>query len=118
MFVYSQSVGSFWTAANALIDVGHSGRERGKNNHQMQDHPTGPIPQGGYTIVESFHSELMGLDVIRLHPDEETHTYGVDSFFIHGEQHGPCQLHKCIVLSRPARLLIAQSSDKRLYVQA
>lgn len=85
----------------------------------MQDHPTGPIPQGGYSIVDSFQSELYGLTTLRLVPDVETHTYGAESFLIHGEPNSPCApRHRCIVLDRRARLLLSESHDKRLYVQA
>lgn len=121
MFVYSQSTGALWDVAGHLLTVGYSGFGEGKNNPLMQDKQgIGPIPQGGYTIGEPFDSEKEGPLVMRLMPDADTNTFGRDGFLVHGDSidHPGCASHGCVILSRPARLVLSQSHDKRLYVQA
>lgn len=121
MWVYSQSTGQLWDVSNKPVAIGYSGFGEGKNNPAMQGvQGVGPIPQGGYTISDSFDSAADGPVVMRLKPDEDTQTFGRSGFLIHGESalHPGCSSHGCLILSRAVRLLMAGSSDKRLYVQA
>lgn len=121
MYVYSQSKGEMRDVANDLVGLGYSGFAQGKNNPNLQAQANiGPIPQGGYSMGDLFHSDADGPDCIRLTPDPETMTFGRSGFLIHGDslEHAGSASHGCIILSHRARLILGTSSDRRLYVEA
>lgn len=119
MFVYTQATGEMLSPDGAIVGKGYSGFGQGKNNPRMQDvKGVGPIPEGSYTIGEPFTSEVEGILTMRLYPDECVPTFDRCGFLIHGDsmQHPGCASHGCIILPRPARLLVAENLDKRLLV--
>ena len=120
MFTYSQSKGELRDVEGKLIGTGYSGFGEGKNNPAMQAVPgVGPIPRGAYSIGPAFDSQAHGRLVMRLFPDHNTPELGRNGFLIHGDSidHPGQGSHGCIVLGRQARMLIADSTDKRLLVE-
>lgn len=119
MWTYNQSNG-FLSHNGELAGTGYSGFGYAKNDpacEQMMD--LGPIPRGKYTIdLPSFDSELHGPVCLRLTPQDSTNTFGRAGFLIHGDSiaHPGSASHGCIILPRPVRLEISESSDDELEV--
>jgi hypothetical protein len=80
----------------------------------------GPIPPGRYRIGPAEEHPRLGPLVMALTPERGTETFGRDDLYIHGDsEERPGEASDgCIVLSRPARSVIAESTDRELLVVA
>ena len=117
-WTYSQSSGDL-SHDGQHIATGYSGHAEGLNNPALQDdHGIGPIPQGSYTIGPASVHPGKGPVVMALDPAPANNMFGRDGFLIHGDtaalDHSAS--HGCIILARPFREQIANSSDRTLIV--
>jgi RHS repeat-associated protein len=102
----------------APIDQGYSGNGNGRDNPNMSDVPnTGPIPAGTWSIGDQFRSGRTGPGAMSLSPAPGTQTYGRTAFQIHGNNRSNDASSGCIILNRPTRDLIQNSSDRTLLVR-
>jgi hypothetical protein len=120
---YNQSTGRMICTSprtgEVIVDqTGYSGRGRGRNNPEMQGvQNVGPIPQGAYTIGESYHSKQVGPLAIPLVPDEGNEMFGRHSFLIHGDNAAGDASEGCIILPRTDREAIIEHGVKTLIVE-
>ena len=114
---------------DALIGRGYSGADDdnvddpddSKNNpDRVREKNVGAIPPGNYIIGELFDHPTKGRDCMRLTPDEDNEMFGRDGFMIHGDSiaHPGTSSQGCIILNRPTRQFIGNSTDKQLFVVA
>jgi hypothetical protein len=116
---YSQSTGNL-SHEGEFIAKGYAGIGGCCNKSDKQDVPfEGPLPRGSYTIgppmADGGH---MGPYVLPLTPWPGNNMFGRAGFFIHGDTPSRDQTasNGCIILDRPWRTMIAQSSDTTLMV--
>jgi len=119
MWTYEQATGEMRYADGEVLEVGYAGKGEGKNNPDMQYViKVGPLPVGRYTIGRPYDTNTHGPFVLRLtpHPDNEMH--GRAGFLIHADAiRFPGEASEgCIILSRKARGIIADSGDNELEV--
>jgi hypothetical protein len=96
--------------------VGYSGLGFSRNlpgNEAIRD--TGPIPQGRYRIGHPYTHPTKGPVVFKLTPDRHA-AHSRTEFRIHGDNAAHDASQGCIILSRPARDMIANSNDYELEV--
>jgi hypothetical protein len=120
MHTFEQSTGKWYGDNGTLLLEGYSGNGRGLNNPAMQNvAKVGPLPCGHYTIgeLQTEHAEL-GADVMALIPDPDNEMFGRSDFYLHGDNEAMNHTASegCIVASKPDRLTVARSTDKRLAV--
>lgn len=102
----------------------YSGFSTGKNNPQAQGQVgIGPIPQGAYLVGSEVDPDPLGADrhgpvALHLLPLTGTQTFGRSGFLIHGDsiEHPGQASHGCIILPRPVRERVRNSTDKLLIV--
>lgn len=100
---------------------GYSGAARGKNNPALQEAVgLGPIPRGGWRIVDRCNSPNTGPCTLILEPEPGTVTFGRSQFRIHGDSiaHPGTASHGCIILPRTVRDAVWRSRDRTLEVVA
>lgn len=117
---YHQASGKLRAADGALMGVGYSGRDSGKNNPKDQGIAGfGPIPCGKYAIGKPFNSDTHGPFVLPLTPVPGAVMYGRSGFLIHGDSKSApgTASHGCIILPRKVREAIAASGDTWLTVE-
>jgi hypothetical protein len=115
---YSQSTGVLSLNGNRM-GKGYSGNGVGMNNPNAQNIPDhGPIPQGRYTIGTAHTDPQKGRVVMPLTPNPANEMFGRDGFLIHGDNHlqNFSASEGCIILDRPIRDEISESSDRTLVV--
>ena len=103
----------------AVIGVGWSGHDDGRNDPLMEAHPDlGPIPRGTWEVGPAVDREDKGPVVMALTPAEGTQTFGRGGFLVHGASAtNPNESsHGCIILPRPIRVQLASSEDRTLEV--
>ena len=85
---YSQSTGCLSRPNGGTLGFGFAGNGLGLNNGALeQQHNTGPLPKGKYTMVAYIDKHpTMGLCVVQLSPDPANTMYGRSGFFIHGSR--------------------------------
>lgn len=119
MWTWDQSSGAM--VRGGIIYRGYAGRDRGKNNPNMQSAKgIGPIPRGSWRMTSARDSLHTGAFTIVLEPSPETQTCGRGDFRIHGDsiaQPGTAS-HGCIILPRAQREAIWRSGDRQLEVVA
>lgn len=101
------------------IAVGYSGHGADKNNPAAQNVPDcGPIPPGQYQIGPAQTNPTLGPFAMPLTPDPTNDMHGRSGFWIHGDnaRHPGNSSAGCIVLQRPARMMLATSPDRSLTV--
>lgn len=135
-WIYSQSTGSlsYQPPANMgggppqPIGQGYAGYGAGLNNPAMQNvsgsqpNPSGPLPQGTYTIgtqqtnITNSNKNLPAS--MRLTPDPNNQMFGRDGFLIHGDNPAGSSSASegCPILNRSVRNQIGNSSDTILRV--
>ncbi|MGD1094067.1 MAG: tlde1 domain-containing protein [Bryobacteraceae bacterium] len=122
MWSYEQTTGRLNHDGEPVGECGYSGFEDGKNNPAMQTEPDcGPIPRGRYMIGPVEFADVEGPHgpfVLPLTADPANEMFGRSGFLIHGDSltHPGCASRGCIILPRPTREAIAQSSDPDLEV--
>lgn len=105
-WMFEQATGDVFDETNSPIAVGYAGRDKGKNNPDMQDvKGIGPLPRGWYTAQEPEDDPVVGKYAMRLIPDVTNEMFGRNSFFIHGDssEHPGLASHGCVVLPRSVR---------------
>ena len=113
MWIYEQATGRILLDNGdsvAVIGVGYSGHDEGKNNPVMETvHGVGPIPCGLYSIGDPHDNPDVGKFAMELTPLPETNTFGRTGFFWHGdsEEHLGAASHGCIVSSPLIRHRVA-----------
>lgn len=116
MFEYSQSMGTMTRISGsamdeiAAFDGGYSGHGDGLNNPAAQDqHNTGPIPQGKYTISPPRADEKVGPMTLRLTPAPDNEMFGRGDFLIHGDNAhaNHTASHGCIIFPPAVRAAIS-----------
>jgi hypothetical protein len=124
MWHYKQNTGRLYDNTNKLIAIGYAGGNCGKNreginNHLMQDKPNiGPLPVGTYTMMEVEEGHPTGPFTIVLQPDSTNIMYGRGGFRIHGDTViRQSASEGCIVLARPIREQMWDSSDHQVIVE-
>lgn len=118
MWTYTQLTGWLSKSGKNLYR-GYSGRDKGKNNPQMEDvKDTGPIPTGTYKIGFPMNTTTHGPYVLPLTPDPKNIMFDRAGFLIHGDsiKEPGTASHGCIILPRGARELIYQSGDHEIEV--
>lgn len=116
-WMYSQSTGQIYHNG-VVIGRGYSGIGAGKNNPNMQHVAfQGPIPKGMYHIGPARHSVNTGPVTINL-TSIGHNAFGRTDFAIHGDNKRMnfTASKGCIILRRPIRTKIANSTDKILKV--
>ena len=119
MWAYRQVDGWMIDPNKARLARGYSGNGAGTNNPSMQSvHNVGPIPQGLYHINTPEDTPTHGPFVLWLTPDPGNTMFDRAGFGIHGDsiEHPGLASDGCIILSRPAREIIAKSDDETLEV--
>lgn len=109
------------TGCETIIGRGYAGHGEGVNNPDLQHVPNvGPIPRGHYTIGAPRDGGHLGPHVLPLTPQQGTETFGRSGFYVHGDnrRHDQSASEGCLILSRPLREEIAESSDSDLEVVA
>ena len=116
---YQQSTG-YLTYGGQLQAIGYSGCDEGRNKPEFQEvHDVGPIPQGKYTIGDSYDDiGGKGPCVMPLIPDPDDNMFGRSGFLIHGNNINNDASHGCIILPPAMRHLISDSDDRILIVTA
>ncbi len=122
MYVYEQATGRL-SRDGKVIGQGYSGFGAGLNDPASQEIPNvGPIPCGLWQVGAPIDTAEHGPYVLRLTPDPATETFGRSGFLLHGDEieHAGEHLasHGCIVMGRPARVLLWTSGDHALTVIA
>ena len=114
---YQQSTG-YITYNGTLQSIGYSGTGTGRNNPASQEiHDVGPIPQGTYTIGQSYDDPGgKGPCVMPLIPDPADNMFGRSGFLIHGNNIQNDASHGCIIAAPAIRRLISESDDRILIV--
>lgn len=122
MWTWAQKTGTL-TRDGAFVAVGYAGgncgsNPEGVNNPSMQNVPKiGPLPQGTYTVGEPIAESKLGPFALPLQPMPSNEMFGRSDFYCHGDTAVPGQASEgCIILARPIRNEIAESSDKALTV--
>jgi RHS repeat-associated protein len=131
-WVYSQSTGQLShvdAAGNVtVVGSGYAGYGAGLNNPAMQNvagqqpSPSGPLPQGGYTIGQQQTNITQAGKVLpgsmRLTPNPDTQMYNRGGFLIHGphanDQHNSSD--GCPIFNQTIRNQIGSSGDNCLQV--
>lgn len=117
-WTYSQNSGELLHDGE-FVGTGYSGTGFGRNNPAAQDlQNVGPIPQGCYTIGESYDDSNLGPCVMHLDADSGTNTFGRSLFRIHGDNARHDASHGCVILGPSIRHLIAESDDADFEVVA
>ena len=117
---YHQASGALEDPTGLIVGTGYSGAPPlGRNNPSMQNvRMIGPIPKGTYTIGQPFDSADHGPHAMHLTQDTANEMFGRDGFLMHGDsiEHPGCASEGCIIMARPIRDLVSESSDKTLTV--
>lgn len=125
---WEQNTGRLFRPDGLMQAVGYSGHWDGsktlvydhRNRSEDQElHALGPIPVGTYTIGAAFTDEHKGPVVMHLTPLAGNEMFDRSGFLIHGDSlaHPGQASEGCIILSRPARQAIADSTDHLLIVE-
>lgn len=117
-WTYSQTTGRL-SHDGALIGIGYSGRDAGKNNPAAQTQEgVGPIPRGTYTIGAPFTHPHTGIYSMRLTAEGGTNTFGRSGFLMHGDSvdHPGQASDGCIVQNLTVRHQVWTSGDRTLVV--
>lgn len=97
--------------ARARLAAGYAGRPRWRNDATAQHRKgEGPLPRGLYRMKVVPHPRFAG-PAVRLDPDAGNAMLGRSDFWIHGDNAEGDASSGCIVLGRPARLLVAAFID-------
>lgn len=121
MWCYEQNSGRIFSQLGTCLAQGYSGFGSGRNNATLQSVPNvGPIPVGFYNISFVGDTPSHGPYVLGLEPFAENRMFGRAGFLIHGDskEHPGLASHGCIIMPRPVRELIWESSDHQLEVVA
>jgi hypothetical protein len=121
MWTYEQSTGKMLDPGGAVLAVGYSGGDDGKNNPAFEaEHDVGPLPQGVYLIGEPRDTVGHGPYALPLTPDAANQMFGRSDFLIHGDSiTAPGSASEgCIIMPRFARERIWESGDRQLTVVA
>lgn len=119
MWNYQQSTGKLSDLTGALVGIGYSGHESGKNNPAMQSHRgLGPIPCGVYIVGLPFDSPEHGPYCLRLTPQPENEMFGRSGFLMHGDSivHPGMASLGCIIQLHATRQRVWESGDHLLEV--
>lgn len=119
MFVWEQATGKMLDKSRALIGLGYSGKDWGKNQPATQSVSNiGPIPEGLYLIGSPRDTVTHGPFVLKLTPDPANRMFDRSGFLIHGDSMvSPGSASEgCIILPIAARRAIANSDDNLLQV--
>ena len=117
--IYKQLTGELLDSNNNVLGKGYAGKDKGKNNPDMQQvKGIGPLPRGKYTIGKPYDSPHTGVFTIPLTPDIDNEMFGRDEFKIHGDNlNDPGNASEgCIIQTRKVRDIVASSIDKILTV--
>jgi RHS repeat-associated protein len=107
--IYHQSTGSLTctndtTGATYLSCNGYAGTGNGRNNPAAQNQSSvGPLPQGDYTVGDSFRHPHAGPGTRRLTPASTNQMYGRSGMMIHGDNASHDASEGCIVAPRGCR---------------
>lgn len=121
MWTYLQKTGILLAPGGGMSAIGYSGSGPGKDNPAWQDHhDVGPIPAGGYRMLEPYSSINHGPYVIALVSDTSNIMFGRSGFLIHGDSiaHSGSASHGCIILPKSVRKKVWESGDHRLEVRS
>lgn len=119
-FTYVQATGNLYDANGVRLGTGYSGRGSGLDNPAAEnERAVGPIPCGRYRIGPARKPiDHLGPLAMPLDPDPSNEMVGRSGFFIHGDNaaldHSASD--GCVILARPLRQLIDDSSDDILDV--
>jgi hypothetical protein len=117
-WMYSQTRGTL-SRNGRTISHGYSGYDQGKSDWSIQTvRSVGPIPEGNYIIGSPRHSNHVGAFAMPLTPASGKQTFGLNSFFMHGEsagRHGNVS-GGCIIMDRITRERVWSSGDRQLRV--
>lgn len=119
MWTWGQNSGRMMDPDHKVVGMGYSGYGVGQNNGLLQaERNIGPIPLGFWLIDPAQDDPHLGPCVMRLVPSSGTDPLDRSGFYIHGDsrRHPGLASHGCIILGPAVRQLIAQSSDRKLYV--
>lgn len=120
MWTWDQSEGALYKDG-VRISRGYAGRDRGKNNPDLQDvRMVGPLPRGMWVIGPPYNSAKTGPYTLTLTPCVDTETFGRSAFRIHGDsiKRPGTASEGCIILPRNIRSKIWDSGDHDLEVIA
>lgn len=114
---YSQGTGEL-KFNGSLVATGYAGKDKGKNNPNMESVPfVGPIPRGKYIIGKPRDTVKRGPHVLDLSPTGHN-ALGRTEFLIHGDSiKNPGRASEgCIIMPRAVREKIAASNINILTV--
>lgn len=115
-WTYNQQTGAL-SHDDSPISIGYSGTGAGRNNPHFQNvQNVGPIPQGDYSIGDSYDDPHLGPCVMHLDPLPDTNTFGRSLFRIHGNDAQNDASHGCVILGPDVRHAIAASGDNQFSV--
>ena len=125
MWVYHQSTGKLFHDGK-LCGVGYAGGNifpnhdpKAVNNPALQEvHNLGPLPRGLYLIGPAHREPTLGPCSMSLAPDPGNVMFGRSRFFMHGDSdaHPGEASEGCVVMPYSVRVIVADSSDRRLLV--
>jgi hypothetical protein len=118
-WTWSESAGTMSDANGDVVGIGYSGSGFDKNNPSAAGMSgLGPIPCGSWSMDGIENNGPTGPFTIILNPEPGTDTLGRSEFRIHGDSiSDPGNAsHGCIILPRPVREQIWNSSDHDLIV--
>ena len=116
---YNNATGVMTGPDGVVVGTGYSGNGAGLNNPAAEAIPdVGPIPEGVWRIGTAFDHPHLGPVAMVLIPLALLTASTRSGFFIHGDniQMNRSASHGCIILGRPIREEIAQSTDRTLIV--
>lgn len=117
-WTYNQTTGEL-SQDGRHIATGYSGMGIHKNSPESQSIPNeGPIPTGTYTIGPATTTvyERKAPPVFHLIPDPSDNMYGRSGMLVHGDNIDHTASQGCIILDHNTRVLMANSTDRRLQV--
>jgi hypothetical protein len=124
MWTFNSSTGELFSPDQVKVETGYAGgacgsHPEGINNKAYQYTPLiGPLPVGWYTFGTAVEGTHLGPLAIPLIPDSDNDMRGRKDFYLHADTIGRprCASEGCIVMSRATRILVNESTDKRLQV--
>jgi len=127
MYKYRQSTGQLWSAAGVVVSANcyaggnippHFDPTAKNNPARQEEHCTGPLPRGRYTIGPPHNEPTLGPCSMYLQPEPDNAMFGRSGFFIHGDSaaHPGEASEGCIVAPPLTRSILALSLDHQLQV--
>jgi hypothetical protein len=123
-WTFENGTGRLLDPDGTFVEQGYAGGAKGThkegiNNPALQFvRDIGPLPVGVYTMGDPVEHSQLGILAIPLTPDPSNDMRGRGGFYCHGDKIGSpgCASDGCIIVGHSTRVMLSESSDRRIQV--